>query len=124
MTNLSGEVDFEVEGATYTLLLTSYEIDKAETLLELGIVQISKALSDPEKLRAGHINAMIWAGLREHHPDMDLKAAARLVTKYGLKPSLEIVLKAIQDAFGIEEDKETPSPNRAARRKAGTGKRS
>lgn len=124
MANLSGEVDFVVEGETYTLLLTSYEIDKAENLLGLGIVQISMALSDPVKLRAGHINAMIWAGLREHHPDIDLKAAARLVTKFGLKPALEVVLKAIQDAFGIEEGKEPPSPNRAARRKVGTGKRS
>jgi hypothetical protein len=118
---LKGEVDFPVGDETYRLRLSINEIIQVEDLLGVGIIQIANMFNDVEALKAGSVRAVLWAALREHHPDVDLLKAGDIMATARLQPTIEHVGQALQAAFPTAEGKETPSPRRG---RAGNGKTS
>lgn len=119
---ITGEVDFPVGGKTYRLRLSINEIIQVEDLLGLGIVQIANMFNDVRNLRASSVRAVLWAALREHHPEVDLLGAGDIMGEARLQPTIDYVGRALQAAFPKAEGETENPPPKGGR--AGTGKSS
>lgn len=122
--SFKGEVSFEVDGKTYTLRYSTDALVQLEDKLDRGIVDISAEMmtwgKTPSKMRLGLIRAVLWAGLQDHHPDIDIKAAGELITKAGgLAAIANLVGEGMALAFPSPETKDARPPREPAR--AGTG---
>jgi len=118
---IKGEVDFPVGDAVYRLRLSINEIIQVEDLLGIGIIQIASMFNDATSLKAGSVRAILWAALREHHPEIDIIGAGDIMGEARLQPTIVHVGRALQAAFPKAEDREAPSRKRG---RAGTGKAS
>lgn len=115
-----GEVELKAPSGTYILRLSINAIAEIEGVLDLGINEIAGRLSDPATLRLGHLRAIVWGGLREKHPDLDLFGAGDLIAEVGM----EAITNAVQEAFTLafpNADGDSPPPKAG---QAGTGKAS
>jgi len=122
-----GELSFEADGVTYTLLYSNNALVALEDKIDRGIVDISSEMGswaqNPNKIRLGLIRALLWAGLIEHHPDVNLTAAGELITKAGgVAKVTELVGEAFTRAFPAPETKDV-GPRKASPA-SGTGQRS
>lgn len=81
-----GSVTLEVGGKVYTLRLTLNALCELEDLLSTPKEQVTfqqvTAMAEKGSLR--HVRAVVWAALREHHPEMSLRAAGEVIQEYGL----------------------------------------
>ena len=121
-----GELTFEADGTTYTLHYTHDALVELEDQLDRGIISIVSELErwtkDPELVRLSMVRAIFWAGLHDHHPEIDIKAAGELITKAGgLMVVLAMAGEGLGRAFGVPEMKGSRPPKRA---KNGIGKSS
>lgn len=78
-----GEVALKAGGATYTLRFSVNALVELEEAAGKGIIVLSQELSSVETMTLGLVRKVLWAGLREHHPDLDLKAAGELILEAG-----------------------------------------
>ena len=115
---LKGEVPFDLDGTSYTLLFSCNAICELEAELDKGIVEIGNLLADPTKLRMAHVRALIWAGLRERHSEISIKEAGDLVIRLGLMQATELIARALTAAFPEAESDSRPPE---ASRERGTG---
>lgn len=113
-----GEVDFSVNGKTYTLRYTTNALCELEDALDCGLPEIVERVRDPKSVRLSTVRALVWAGLREHHPTITLHEAGTLVGEYGMMETLHKVGDAFQRAFTGREGNERPP---AAAPQNGTG---
>lgn len=113
-----GEVAFEAGGKTYTLRLSVNAIAEIEDLLGgLGIAEITASLAKSPKL--GTLRALVWGGLRQHHPDLSLFDAGDIIGDVGVTRTSEIIGESLAAAFPeATEGDNHPSP---ATTQAGTG---
>ncbi len=101
---LRGEAAFEADEKVYRVKFhwsAACEFEHAS-----GRV-LSDALLDiaHEKLSATSLRAMLWAGLQEHHPDLTLKLAGRLIDAMGRKEAQRILGVALRYYFPeLEEE--------------------
>lgn len=114
-----GEVSFEAEGTEYTLQYSNNALVELEDRLDRGIVDISSELlswaKDPKRIRLGTIRAVLWAGLREHHPEVDLRAAGEIITKAGgVLEITGLIGEAFSRAFPAPEKKGSRPRKRGA----------
>jgi hypothetical protein len=117
-----GEVSFEAGGASYTMRLSVDALCALEEATGKGVVALSAELSDPARLRMSTVRHVVWAGLREHHPDVSLKAAGELIVEAGgLAKMMEHVSLAFQRAFPDEEKKGKGARPQKPDQKSGTG---
>ena len=81
-----GTVTLEVGGKAYTLCLTLNALCELEDLLSTPKEQVTfqqvTAMAEKGSLR--HIRAVIWAALRDHHPEMSLRDAGQLIQDIGM----------------------------------------
>lgn len=115
-----GEVEIKAPSGTFVLRLSINAIAEIETVLDMGINEIAVHLSDPATLRLGHLRAIVWGGLRENHPDLDLFAAGDLIAEVGMVPITDAVQQAFTLAFP-SADGDSPPPKAG---QGGTGKAS
>jgi hypothetical protein len=120
---MRGEIPFEADGASYRLSFSVNALCELEDHLSQGITQIIAMLQDPDKLRLSQVRAVFWAGLRDHHNDVDLGAAGDLMTAMGNVVAIDLIGKAFALSFPSSGPTDGPL-GKAARRSAGTGKRS
>jgi hypothetical protein len=124
MANLQkGEVSLPAGDKTYTL---SYSVNAFCHLEEAdgrSFAEIITDLMKPDTLSVRKLRQFVHAGLIDHHPDVTVEEAGRIIMAAG---GIDVVMKAV--GSGLEAsmpDKEasgTPRPrNRADRRKVGTG---
>lgn len=119
---LRGEVDLVAGETTYTLRMSINEIVQLETLLDLGVLEISALLGDASNLRLGPWRAALWAALQCHHKGTSLEDAGEIIAAAGFPNVMGKVSEALQAAFPQPEPDDKPSPRAAGRR--GTGKAS
>ena len=113
-----GETAFEADGKTYTLRFSANAICEMEEALGRGIGVIGQEMGSMETARLTTVRAVFWAGLRDHHPDIDLKAAGDLVMAAGgIVGALALISKAFELAFPVAKTKGARPP----RGRAGTG---
>lgn len=117
---LKGEVDLVCGDKTFTLRMAINEIVQLETLLDMGVMEISALLSSSSP-RLGAWRAALWASLQCHHKGTTLEDAGDIIAAAGLPEVMGRVGEALQAAFPTNEGGEKPNPPKAGR--AGTGKR-
>ena len=95
---LRGEASFEAGGRTYHL---KYDWNAAAEFEEAAGRPLSDALLDVarEKLSAKSLRAMLWAGLQEHHPEVTLKEAGRLIDRIGRREAQRVMGVALRYFF-------------------------
>jgi hypothetical protein len=117
-----GELAFEAAGKTYTLQYSHDALVELEQELDRGIIGIINELQswtkEPERIRLSWIRALLWAGLRKHHPDLDLLAAGELITDAGgIGEVVNLAGEGLGRAFSAPETKGA----RPRKRPNGTG---
>jgi hypothetical protein len=116
-----GELEFSVDDKKFVLQYTHDALIELEQELDRGIVGILNELQawskEPERIRLGWVRAMLWTGLRKHHPDIDLIAAGELITAAGgVGAVVNLTGEAMGRAFSAPETKGSrprKSPNGA-----------
>jgi len=119
---LRGEVDLVAGETTYTLRMSINEIVQLETLLDMGVMEISSMLGEAGNPRLGAWRAALWAALQGHHKGTTLEDAGEIIAQAGFANVMAKVGEALQAAFPAPEPETKPSPRVAGRR--GTGKTS
>lgn len=117
---VKGEAGISVAGRDYVLAFNINAMCEVEYVLNLSTDQILRALASSPPLHI--VRALLWGGLRQHHPDVDLIGAGNLIELMG-GPGLALdgIGKALISAFPEAKD-EPANPRKGAA--AGTGRRS
>lgn len=119
---LRGEVGFDADGASYTLIYSVNALCVLESELGSGVGKIAATMTDLDSLKLADIRTLFWAGLHDHHPAIDKLEAGRIMTTIGLPQAMVLISKAFNFAFG-EEGKGRPLGDPKSR-SAGNGKSS
>jgi hypothetical protein len=127
-----GEVDIDLGGRSYTLVVNVNAMCEVETLLSTPLRRVTyqDVLNGVKYQSVVSMRALLWCALREHHKEVTLEQAGRLMDgDDGLngfaKKLADLVFattpaKSDIDALGIK-----PRPPKAQRKKrVGTGTRS
>lgn len=82
----TGEVSIEVEGQTFRLVLDMNALCELEAQLSTPTqpVTFNQALMKASIGSAFHIRAVLWAAMREHHPEMTVKDVGKWISKVGI----------------------------------------
>lgn len=115
-----GEASFRIGGTTYTF---AYDVDalcQIEEASDKAIATLLDELGRPGATKVSTARYLVWGGLREHHPQVDLKAAGNLVLE-GKEIVLEAMKKALTAAFPAEAEDRADAPGKSKRTPAGTG---
>lgn len=126
-----GEATLKAKDVEYVLRYSSNAIVELENALDRGFTDIALEMTtwakNPKAMRVGTMRAVLWAGLRERHPDITLEQAGDLLLDGGgMFVIAQKVSEALTLAFPQAETKGARPPNRKARRtaKATTGLKS
>ncbi len=114
-----GEVDLIAGDKTFVLRMSINEIAQLETLLDLGVMEISALLSS-DSPRVGSWRAALWAALQCHHKGTTLDDAGDIIGAAGLPAVMAAVGEALTVAFPQSDGVVKENPRKASRR--GTGK--
>jgi hypothetical protein len=99
-----GEVGFKAGDAVYTLKFSTNAICELEDHLDKGLNTI---VANMERLTT--VRALLWAGMRAHHPDVTLKQAGEMIDRVGMAPATEAIGKALTAAFPPATEGEAPN---------------
>lgn len=114
---IRGEIPVVADGVSYTLRLGMNAIVEIESSLDIGIAQVTELFAG-EGLKVGNMRLVLWAALREHHPDLTIEDAGEIMGHIGLAETIAKLGAALEAAFpNAKEDKKPSRP----RKKAGTG---
>ena len=112
---LKGEVAFEAEGESYTLLLDFNALCDLEDSLP-GLMDGTAEIKSPKAIRR-----VFHAGLAAHHPQIDERGAGSLIHAVGFAEAGELVRLAFEASFpGADGGKVASRPQKAPP-KAGAG---
>lgn len=115
-----GEAAIKVGEREYVLAFNINAMCEVEYILDLSTDKILRALAASPPLHI--VRALLWGGLRQHHPDVDLIGAGNLIEEMGGPgTALDGIGKALVSAFPEAKDDTENPPKGAA---AGTGRRS
>jgi len=131
MTNpVKGEVEFKVEGVTYTLVMTFNGLIDVQNALAVNGVKpkIERVMQLVAEQDMEAFRAVFWGTLRRHHPGISLEAAGDLTSDAGGLPALDAMLAAVsrgsapdpRDVQAVEVAMGRPSRAAKAARKTTT----
>lgn len=106
-----GSVAFQVGERAYTMSFSVNALCELEELLGMPVAQIAAGMEKAENVRMSTVRALVWAGLRDHHGDLQLKDAGEIATEAGIPACMEAVGKAFALAF--PEAKADANPRKA-----------
>jgi hypothetical protein len=118
-----GEIELKAEGKVYVLRYSIDAICSIEEKTGKTFLNVVSEMHNPATMTVTMMREILHAGLAEHHPEMSLKESGELLVAAG---GVVGAMKKVNDAFGAAFPKAEASgtprpPNRAERRKAGTG---
>lgn len=114
---LKGEVELKAGEESYTLTFSVNALCELEDHFGEPVAKIAQRLNDPDNLRLSTVRALVWAGLRDHHDDVDIKEAGRVATAAGIPACVEAIGKALELAFPADkEGTDRPRPPKAKAR--------
>jgi hypothetical protein len=114
--NLTGEVRFDAEGASYTLVLGVAALISLEESLDKDVNEIAHEMQN--KPRLGMLRAVFLAGLLKHHRDITEERAGELMEAVGLHKAGVLIGKSLTAVFAGEEATKTAAVPRKAAKKA------
>lgn len=89
--------DTAVEGTPYTLCFSSNSVCEMEEHFGAPISEVGAMLDGSAKL--SHIRAVLWFGLRRHHPELSEEDAGDVLDEIGHRAADELIGTAFQRAF-------------------------
>lgn len=105
--NLKGEVRFTALGKDWKMHMTVNGLCALEEAVGVGFQDFLAGFgksTETGKMRIGDIRRLFWAGLQEHHEDVDLQTAGRMITDLGgIEPAQELLAAAVAAAFPQQE---------------------
>lgn len=110
---LRGSVALQVGDRAYTLSFSINALCELEEHMEQPIAQIATALAKPDQIRLGAVRALVWAATRDHHPEIDLKAAGDVIDAAGVQQVMPVIGKAFQLAFPAPTEGVAKNPPKA-----------
>lgn len=102
-----GEKKFKHEDKEYTLCYNIDTICFIEERTGKGMMALFREFSDMEKASLSKARMIFFAGLQEHHPDLDEKKVGRMIPSAG---GLMEIIKLIKDAFPEASEDEVRPP--------------
>jgi hypothetical protein len=117
-----GQLGFEVDGKTWVLAFTTNALCAIEDEFDLkDISELQIVLQDAKSIRT--IRKLFRLGLTDCAPEMNDADAGQLIDAIGgLEPSMELVMRAIEQAFPEAAKNGTANPpTPAGARGRGTG---
>ena len=99
---IKGTVSVEADGQTYTLSYSVNALCELEDATGKDLTDIAQHFA--ELARGGKIpmrmtRALVWAGLRDHHPEITQEDAGRIMTVVGVGGIMAAALRAFVLAF-------------------------
>jgi hypothetical protein len=88
-----GEITFEAQGKTWTLVYTVNAICDLEEQTGQSIAELGAMLSGAKPMTG--MRALFWGGLRKHHPEVTLEGAGDLVQDIGSKEAVRLFSEAL-----------------------------
>lgn len=116
-----GEVSVEIDGKAYKLVYSTNALCELEDVLNRNVNSITAEVQDQSKVRLKTLRAMFWAGLTEHHPEVDIKTAGDLMTVGGASAIMTKVGEAFRLAFPEADEVNGRPPKKPAAVKDGAG---
>ena len=104
-----GEVSFTVDGKAYKAVLNTNALCALEKELGAKVHSLENSLTTTR--------AVLWAGLRKHHPEVTLEATADLMDELGFFAAGEVVRELFTLAFPAADPLAKPT----ASQQDGTG---
>ncbi|WP_421505503.1 MULTISPECIES: GTA-gp10 family protein [Brucella] len=99
-----GEVALILGDQTYTLSFSVSALCELEDALDMPVSKIGDLLNDAANLRMDTVRKVIWAALRDHHEEIDVKQAGKLAT------NIPLVMNTIGEAFQLAFPSEGNEP--------------
>lgn len=97
MANLQkGEVSLLVGDEAFTLSYSVNAFCHLEEVLGRSFNDLVQDLSNPAKLSMIHLRHFVHAGLLDHHPELTLKDAGRIITQAG---GIDVVMTKVVDGL-------------------------
>lgn len=94
-----GSVALQAGDRAYTLSLSVNAMCELEDAIGQPISQIAEQLNRAESVRLSTVRALVWAALRDHHPETTLAQAGELMSAVGVPAVMEKIGEAFQLAF-------------------------
>lgn len=95
--SIKGEVEIEVpEGPTFTIAFSWEALSQAEDKRGKGFTEIVEEL---DAGRLGSLIALLWAGLRKHHPSISFEEAGNIALACDSDELKAKIVEAITKAF-------------------------
>ena len=116
-----GQVALNVDGREYTLSFSINALCELEDALGESVNAIAAQMGDGSKVRLKTIRTLVWAALRDHHPETSVEDAGEIIGAAGVPATMEAIGEAFAKAFpDVQEGKANGSrPRKAAA--GGTG---
>ncbi len=107
MTNIiKGKFDFVAAGKTYSLQFTANgmcELEAAANCSTMAFLKRMEANAEND-LSFIDVRLLFWAGLQEHHPELTVKDAGRIVQDMGgLAEAMTLAGQAVQSGMPQDE---------------------
>lgn len=108
-----GQASLTTGDTTYTLVLSVNAMCEIEDATGKDILEL---VSDFQSGRVSmkSFRLLFWSALQDHHPDIDLKAAGRLITEIGMASAMDAMGAAFQRAFPDAEESSARPPKAKA----------
>jgi hypothetical protein len=112
--NHRGSVALQAGSVPYTLSFSVNALCELEDAFNQPVAKIAETLGKPESIRLSTVRTLVWAALRDHHEEMDIKAAGDVVTDAGMAKTMAAIGKAFELAFPAPSGKENPRKAKAS----------
>lgn len=116
---LVGEVTLPRPGGDLTLLFDIYALAMAEQELKLNSMQIVTQMAG--RWRLHFTGVLLWAALREHHPEFDVKASIRLLQVVTAAVAEEKLSESMKLCFPAPAEEANAEPGPQTAEAAGIG---
>lgn len=106
-----GSVALQAGDRAYTLSFSINALCELEDALDKPVSEIVATIQDPAKVRLSGVRMLLWAGLRDHHPEVTVAEAGEIATDAGFTVAVEKIGEAFKLAFpAAKEGKVKPNP--------------
>lgn len=108
-----GSVSLQAGDRAYTLSFSINALCELEDAFDAPVAKIAADMDKAENVRIKSVRLLVWAGLRDHHEEVDLKGAGLIATEAGIPACMAAIGQAFKLAFPDREGKKTPRPPKA-----------
>ena len=107
-----GHVEIEADGKVYRLVFSTHALCCLEDVTGMSVSALGQQMADP---KISLLRSMVWAALRDHHGDVDMREAGAIMDAYGIGEIGEAVGRAFVLAFPQEEASDKARPRLASK---------